>query len=70
MDNQQIETLIDTILTSHSADNASLEPYLVLLSGKHTGKQFKLSRPTTVFGRGHDADIVIADPKISRRHGA
>lgn len=70
MDNQQMETIIDTTLSVHSTDNASLEPYLVLLSGKHTGKQFKLFRPKNVFGRGNDADIVIADPKISRRHGA
>ena len=70
MDNQQSDTLIDTALSSRTTENTPPEPYLVVLSGKHSGKQFKLFRPKNVFGRGHDADIVIADPKISRRHGA
>ncbi|CCE22809.1 GGDEF domain-containing protein [Methylotuvimicrobium alcaliphilum] len=70
MDSLQSDTQIDTALSSRTTENAPLEPYLVILSGKHIGKQFKLTRQKNVFGRGHDADIIIADPKISRRHGA
>ncbi|QPK61559.1 diguanylate cyclase [Methylomonas sp. LL1] len=48
---------------------AALEPYLVILAGCDRGKQFKLDRQRHVFGRSDDADIVIGDPKISRKHG-
>ncbi len=49
--------------------NHVLEPYLIILSGCDRGKQFKLNQARNVFGRNDDADIVIGDPKISRRHG-
>lgn len=51
-------------------DRFELEPYLVIVSGSQQGKHFKLNRPQNIFGRDQDSDIVIADPKISRQHGA
>lgn len=32
------------------------------------GRRYQLSRPVTVLGRGAEADIVIDDPGVSRRH--
>lgn len=49
--------------------NHVLEPYLVILSGCDRGKQFKLKQPSNVFGRDIESDIMISDPKISRKHG-
>lgn len=49
--------------------NHLLEPYLVILSGCDRGKQFKLNQSSNIFGRNAEADIVIGDPKISRKHG-
>ena len=61
-------TMINTMISNVQV-TPSLEPYLVILSGSDRGKHFKLEQSTTVFGRSDEADIVIADPKISRRHG-
>lgn len=46
-----------------------LDPYLVILSGCDRGRHFRLDQQSYVIGRSDDADIVIGDPKISRRHG-
>jgi S-DNA-T family DNA segregation ATPase FtsK/SpoIIIE len=40
---------------------------LAVLSGPDQGKVFPLGRPRVVIGRS-DAELVIADPEISRRH--
>ena len=47
----------------------NLEPYLMILSGSDRGKQFKLQQACNIFGRHIEADIMINDPKISRKHG-
>lgn len=70
MNDSSLNTEIDQTLSTQDNEDSPLEPYLVLLSGKHQGKQFKLFPHKNVFGRDESADIVIADPKISRRHGA
>lgn len=64
--------LADTLvgkLSENSRDATELEPYLVVLTGSEQGKQFKLHSSQHVFGREPAADIMIQDPKISRRHG-
>ncbi|PPD31808.1 MAG: GGDEF domain-containing protein [Methylomonas sp.] len=61
-------TMINT-LTNNGQATPLLSPYLVILSGCDRGKHFKLEQISTVFGRSDEADIVIVDPKISRRHG-
>lgn len=64
--------LSDTVvgkLSDTIRDRLALEPYLVVLSGSEQGKQFKLHSSQHVFGREPAADIMISDPKISRRHG-
>lgn len=52
----------------HAQAKRVLEPYLVILSGCDRGRQFKLEQQSYVIGRSDEADIVIGDPKISRRH--
>jgi pSer/pThr/pTyr-binding forkhead associated (FHA) protein len=32
------------------------------------GRRYQLSGPVTVIGRGSDADVVVDDPGVSRRH--
>jgi len=61
-------TIINEVVNNPHADHV-LEPYLVILSGCDRGKQFKLNQPSNVFGRNIEANIVIGDPKISRKHG-
>ena len=56
-------------LSETGRDRSELEPYLVVLSGSEQGKQFKLVRRRQVVGREANVDILITDPKISRRHG-
>jgi diguanylate cyclase (GGDEF)-like protein len=65
--------LQETVLHSTQespTEKVVLEPYLVILSGHDQGKQFHLHRQHNSFGRTSDVDIVIADAKISRKHGA
>jgi diguanylate cyclase (GGDEF)-like protein len=67
-----IETSQTTVLGSVrevSVDHDDLEPYLVILSGQDQGRQYRLSRQFNTFGRTRDVHIMIADAKISRKHG-
>jgi pSer/pThr/pTyr-binding forkhead associated (FHA) protein len=32
------------------------------------GRRYQLTRPVTVIGRGAEADVVVDDPGVSRRH--
>lgn len=43
-------------------------PALVVISGSHVGAMFRLDRSTMVLGRAEDADVIIEDQGISRRH--
>jgi diguanylate cyclase (GGDEF)-like protein len=43
-------------------------PYLIVISGSAAGRLIRLSRLEMTLGRGNDADIVIDDPSISRKH--
>ncbi len=47
-----------------------LNGYIEVLFGPLAGKQFNLAKDTVVIGRGDDADIVLDDPTMSRRHAA
>jgi diguanylate cyclase (GGDEF)-like protein len=73
-DSSKKATLLpSTTLVSEVVNNVHaqlvLDPYLVILSGCDRGRQFKLHQLSYVIGRCDEADIVIGDPKISRRHG-
>ncbi|NJA04508.1 GGDEF domain-containing protein [Methylococcaceae bacterium WWC4] len=57
-------------LSEAGRTRTELEPYLIMLSGHHQGKQYKLDKPQISLGRGADADICVPDPKISRQHCA
>ncbi len=41
---------------------------LLMLSGDQTGREYPLVNRATTLGRGANNDIVISDPKTSRRH--
>jgi tetratricopeptide (TPR) repeat protein len=43
-------------------------PYLEVLQGKESGKQFVLSVGDTGIGRGIDNDIILTDIAVSRKH--
>ena len=43
---------------------------LVVQSGFYEGLEFALDREWLVLGRGHSADLVIAEPTLSRVHAA
>jgi diguanylate cyclase (GGDEF)-like protein len=72
--NTKISLPFSNTMIGERGDNAhtqhALEPYLMILSGSDRGKQFKLHQPCNIFGRHIEADIMIGDPKISRKHGA
>lgn len=55
--------------TDTNRERAAAEPYLIIVSGSDTGKHYKLHRQQNILGRDPGVDIVISDPKISRRHG-
>lgn len=61
-----------TTLVSELVDNDHVKlvlvPYLIILSGCNRGSQFRLEQQSYVIGRCDEADIVIFDPKISRKH--
>jgi diguanylate cyclase (GGDEF)-like protein len=46
----------------------SKRPYLVIIGGDHLGEIHKIDKTPAIIGRGHDADIRIADDGISREH--
>lgn len=60
-------TMVSEVV-GHARPKHVLEPYLVILSGCDRGRHFKLNQQAYVIGRSEEADIVIGDPKISRRH--
>ncbi len=62
-------TTIMTVGPTVRGSNAS-EPYLIIVSGNERGKHHKLKPRRNILGRDCSADIVIADPKVSRCHGA
>ena len=43
-------------------------PRLVILTGKDRGRELELARDGLVIGRTKDADLVVKDKSISRRH--
>src|SRR5687767_3099141 len=42
--------------------------YLIVLAGASVGEMYKITKDTTVIGRGTQADIHVVDDGISRRH--
>ena len=69
---KKLESNLTTVLGSTQEDtveNENLEPYLVIISGQDQGKQYRLHRQYNTFGRTRDVDMIIADAKISRKHG-
>ncbi|MCB1922525.1 MAG: diguanylate cyclase [Gammaproteobacteria bacterium] len=64
------ETALDSTFADLTGDANQLTPYLVIVSGKDQGRSFALTAARTSFGRSEDAEIVLADPRVSRQHGA
>ncbi len=42
--------------------------YLIVLAGSSVGEMYKISKSSTIIGRGSQADIHVVDDGISRRH--
>ena len=42
--------------------------FIEILSGRSAGRRYTVGRGSTVIGRDDDADVVIDDPMISKRH--
>ena len=51
-----------------SKSGAGAGACLLVISGKAIGKMFRLSKPEMLVGRGGEADIILNDDAISRRH--
>lgn len=58
----------NTTLTAFHALQLGKKPYLIVLAGKNMAQQYLLDDSEIVIGRGNQADIVLDDEKISRRH--
>lgn len=43
---------------------------VVIVKGHAEGMEFMISKEYTVFGRDRGVDIVLKDPRVSRRHAA
>lgn len=46
------------------------EPFLLCVKGEHKGIKFTLGPGITTVGRSEESSVVIADPMVSRNHGA
>lgn len=59
-----------TIITqvTHVEGETTKRAYILFLSGPLIGKLFHLQDGCTSIGRATDADITVADPRISRHH--
>lgn len=64
------ESIDQTVITSITkmAGQKPKRPYLMFLAGPLLGKLFPLNEGETVLGRSPEADIVINDSRISRKH--
>ena len=52
----------------HPRQSASSPLRLDIVEGPESGSSYFLSRPSTIIGRDIEAELVLADPRISRRH--
>lgn len=57
-------------MVSKAATGGGAASYLVVLAGSDVGRLYRLQRCRTVIGRSPDAQIVLEDATISRRHAA
>lgn len=53
---------------TESQFNPKKNAYLTIIKGEHLGETFQLTKDTIELGRDDNADIVIPDKSISRRH--
>jgi diguanylate cyclase (GGDEF)-like protein len=56
------------MLVGLTAVPAKALPYLIVIGGRHIGKQYKLVGPEVVIGRSPECQIQIEDDGVSRRH--
>lgn len=70
MGEKKKDSIDQTIITSISGvlGEKQKKGYLFFLAGPLLGKFFALQEGTTVLGRSPDADIVVNDTRISRKH--
>ncbi len=63
-DRTQIRGIVDVAATSGKSQNA----YLIVISGKAVGKMFKLGAGEMVIGRSDEAQVLLEDEGVSRKH--
>ena len=54
---------LDTVVSALQQD-----PFLLVLYGEELGKRYYLTYASVVFGRSEDADGILDNPSVSRRH--
>lgn len=59
--------LDDIKVLQQEADNAR-KPYLIVVKGRSVGRMYKISGDQTILGRATEADVLIEDEGVSRRH--
>ncbi len=65
-----IEKTPGSILGGQLTPEEKIKPYLVVVSGVDQGRQFPLTKVSTILGRDKSADIELIDSKVSRKHAA
>jgi pSer/pThr/pTyr-binding forkhead associated (FHA) protein len=53
-----------------ASESASVEARIRVETGFYEGLEWPLASPRVVLGRGHQADLVVSEPTISRSHVA
>ncbi|MBL6975307.1 MAG: FHA domain-containing protein [Deltaproteobacteria bacterium] len=67
-DDSQSTVLIESPFMDEKPEPPAPEALLTVSFGNDSGKEFTLSTRTLVVGRSLDADIVLNDPSVSRKH--
>jgi diguanylate cyclase (GGDEF)-like protein len=68
MTQQPDDTTVPEVVPKSKSGAGKGAACFLVISGKAIGKMFRLSKPEMLLGRGDDADIIIDDDAISRRH--
>src|SRR5258706_7989216 len=63
-DDKTVMQSIQALMSQVRKDNA----YLIVISGKAVGKMYKLTSAESIIGRANDAEIMLEDDGISRKH--
>src|SRR5262245_60979180 len=62
------QTHIQSKKSSPAKPSTEKKPCLIMIEGDYLGEIYALNQATCLIGRDDDADIVLADTGVSRRH--